>query len=276
VPCFVNAPLRPCRRRGDEDKGERGFTAHLGWLGQWRCCTRVGNFTVLLERLPQKSKDDEEAPGGGSGGSGEEGGGKGGGGGGGERRAAPRRELWLVMGPYWPFCLVLTTSLVVSIPAGLALLLWGVYGPHTWVLQTLLALAGITLMALALVACRDPGILPHYGEEPRESVAAREAAAAAAAARGNGRYRPSRGDQWVYNDQMAAWRPRGAVYDHDVNACVLGFDHVCPFTGTAIGRNNLCAFYVFTGGVQVLIWFAIGVGFYGVYRIAKYGYSPPF
>ena len=55
-----------------------------------------------------------------------------------------------------------------------------------------------------------------------------------------------------------------------------GFDHVCPFTGTAIGRNNLCAFYVFTGSVQVLIWYAIGVGIYGVYRMAVDGYTPPF
>ena len=171
VPCFSNAPLKCFRRRGDaEARGDmRGFECRpfpcggpLGtWLGTWRCCTRAGNFTVLLERLPQKTKaeyskvhkPDPTPGGGGSDGTGLDLiGARNGGGGGAE--AAPR-ELWLVVGPYWPFCLALTTSLVVTIPAGLSLLLWGVV--HSGVLLALLAVAGITLLSLGLTACRDPG-----------------------------------------------------------------------------------------------------------------------
>ena len=53
-------------------------------------------------------------------------------------------------------------------------------------------------------------------------MAARERTEATSAA-GVERSRAARRDaRWLYNDQMSAWRPRGAVYDHDVNACVLG------------------------------------------------------
>lgn len=271
VPCFSNAPLMCFRRRGDEERGIRGFEFRMGWLGTWRCCSRVGNFTVLLERLPLKSKTDADA-------SSEKGDGGRDACGCGHNRlprggedGAMERELWCLVGPYWPFCLVLTTNLIVIVPCGLALLFWSVI--HIGALLFLLGLAGCVLAALAFTACRDPGILPHYTEEPSESVAARE--------EGSGRTgrHTSGGRQrwgWAYNDQISSWRPRGAVYDGDVNACIIGFDHVCPFTGTAIGRNNLTAFYFFTGGVNVLIWYAVGLGLYGVYKVATEGYTAPF
>ena len=51
---------------------------------------------------------------------------------------------------------------------------------------------------------------------------------------------------------------------------------MCPFTGTAIGENNIRFFYCFVVCVQVLVYVAIGVAGYGLWVIAQEGYTPPF
>lgn len=57
---------------------------------------------------------------------------------------------------------------------------------------------------------------------------------------------------------------------------VRGFDHVCPFTGTAIGESNLKCFYCFVGLVQALIYITIGIFGVGMYTIYARGhYNPP-
>ena len=50
---------------------------------------------------------------------------------------------------------------------------------------------------------------------------------------------------------------------------------MCPFTGTAIGENNLKCFYAFVFSVQFLIYMSIGIGAYGLYVTASEGYSAP-
>ena len=196
IPCFVSGPClvdKPCTVPDL-------CTATKG--GQWRCCSSVGNFTVLLERLvPRHHLQSGVAAdatatghqgGGGSGVNGstavptdeesgtdeddgdqqeergaaekedddddddEEG----------QRRSqpplSPRRELWLVMGPYWPFCLAMTTSLSVLIPLAIAVFFWKVL--PGFVVGVELAGCCITLLVLSSVACRDPGLVPHFAE----------------------------------------------------------------------------------------------------------------
>jgi hypothetical protein len=196
LPCFVNGPFlvdKPCTVP-DLCTATKGV--------QWRCCSSAGNFTVLLERLVPRHRlqsgvaADATATGhqggGGSGANGstavptdeesgtdeddgdqqeergaaekeedddnddEEG----------QRRSqpplSPRRELWLVMGPYWPFCLAMTTSLSVLIPFAIAVFFWKVL--PGFVVGAELAGCCITLLALSSVACRDPGLVPHFAE----------------------------------------------------------------------------------------------------------------
>jgi len=58
---------------------------------------------------------------------------------------------------------------------------------------------------------------------------------------------------WRWNDQARTFRPPGAVYDEDLGLIVVGFDHVCPWTGTGIGEKNICAFHTFVTTLCVCI-----------------------
>ena len=82
-------------------------------------------------------------------------------------------------------------------------------------------------VSLFYTGCRDPGILPRMREPPA--------------------------DNWRWNDQAQTFRPPGAVYDSECGAVVEEFDHVCPWTGTAIGRGNMPCFKVFVSGICVMI-----------------------
>jgi hypothetical protein len=242
VPCFTNAPLK-CFR----GYCPRIFTCYGN---RFRVCSRAGNFTVLLERLiPQSgysavkpmesvaAENDDELL---------------------RPYQPPKRELWLVMGPYWPFCLTLTTSLIILIPALIILILWYVL-PYREILYAFMGMTVLTLCALASVACRDPGLVPHYSDEPEESKNA------------PANVRPS--NKWIFNDLTSSWRPRGAVYDKDVNAVIDHFDHVCPFTGTAIGGNNIQCFYGFVAMINILTCCAVLVGGVGLYYFSKAGWT---
>lgn len=163
---------------------------------RFRCCSLVGNFTVLLERLIGPTH-------------------------------APRRELWLVAGPYLPLRASTTTALMVLFPL-LVLVLFRIVLPQA-ALLSFLGFSLIALAALAAVACSDPGLMAHVAVEPPESVACE-----------------SRSGKWVYSDVAKSWRPQKAQYDRNLNAAVKEFDHACAFTGTAIDANNLICFYAFS------------------------------
>ena len=75
--------------------------------------------------------------------------------------------------------------------------------------------------------------------------------------------------------QVDTWRPPGAAFDGDVNTMVRDFDHVCPFTGTAIGGNNMKPFVTFTVMIQILIYYTIFVVAFGFWTTVTKGYKPP-
>jgi palmitoyltransferase ZDHHC9/14/18 len=145
---------------------------------------------------------------------------------------------------------------MVVIPLLLLVLFWSVIPRPA--LLAYLGLTVVALIALATVACRDPGLVEHIPFEPPESVNT-----------------TNRRGKWVYNDVTESWRPRGAQYDRDINAVVREFDHVCPFTGTAIGGNNLTCFYAFVVAVQLLIYTSLGFLAWGVWIVHSDGYTPP-
>jgi hypothetical protein len=198
----------------------------------WRCggtslrsCSRIGNFTVLLERLAVQPPDADGA------------------------LAVTRRYPILLLGPYWPCCVMFTTVLVTTIPAILVLVFWSVL--PRWMTGIFMAVAGIALVALSSVACRNPGLVEIIHEEPQ-------------------------GQGFVYNDVTRSWRPQGTRYSGQVNALVRDFDHVCPFTGTAIGAGNMISFLSFQISVSSLIYLAVGYLALGLYYTATQGYAPPF
>ena len=87
------------------------------------------------------------------------------------------------------------------------------------------------MISLANVACQDPGIMYRHGEPP-----------------------PGQEDVWRWSDQALTYRPAHAKFDPECQVVVEDFDHTCPWTGTAIGKNNMPwfrRFLVFTLAVLV-------------------------
>ena len=91
------------------------------------------------------------------------------------------------------------------------------------------------LSVLFCVSCRDPGLM--------ERVIDEEAAE-------NG---------WFWNEQVGSYRPAGAMYCRECKALVHDYDHVCPWTGTAIGKGNMKSFKMFVFSVNVLCYLSIGL-----------------
>eukprot|EP00986_Skeletonema_menzelii_P012504 scaffold6916_cov143-Skeletonema_menzelii.AAC.14 len=47
---------------------------------------------------------------------------------------------------------------------------------------------------------------------------------------------------WFWNEQVGSYRPAGAMYCREGKVLIKDFDHVCPWTGTAIGHGNMLPF----------------------------------
>jgi DHHC palmitoyltransferase len=43
---------------------------------------------------------------------------------------------------------------------------------------------------------------------------------------------------WFWNEQVASFRPPGALYCRECGVLVQDYDHLCPWTGTGIGRDK--------------------------------------
>lgn len=235
VPCFMNTPIKWFR----VNEGDSACYESCGY----RCCFRLGNFTVLCEKQTMKESVHRSGslPL--------------------HMGMASRRVPVLMVGPFWPFCLVVTVAPTVLIPVLIFIVFWQVV--HIAIMLVLAALTITSLLSLACVACRDPGILRLTRTEPPESLDAKQK-----------KDRARRLDSWTWNDQAQTWRPSGAVYDKDVNVVIQKFDHVCPFTGTAIGAGNLRSFNLFTISIQILLYYAIFVAGYSIYRARVDGYAP--
>jgi hypothetical protein len=114
-------------------------------------------------------------------------------------------------------------TLCLTIPFFVALSAWTAYSrlPNhslavmvTWTICQ----AGL-FVSLANVACRDPGIMYRHAVPP-----------------------PGQEDLWRWSDQALTYRPAHAKFDPECQIVVEEFDHTCPWTGTAIGKNNMLWF----------------------------------
>ena len=140
-----------------------------------------------------------------------------------------RPKLYCVLGPYWPFLLIVTLPLIIGISAFVAVsrlpncstpirIVWAVS-------------SGLMVLSLFFTACMDPGILLRHSTAPDES--------------------------WVWSDQALSYRPRNALYDPECAVVLEHFDHVCPWTGTAIAKKNMKWFWLFV--VSVLVSFVVDI-----------------
>lgn len=93
----------------------------------------------------------------------------------------------------------------------------------------------VTLLALFFVSCRDPGLLERVTDEEA----------------GEG--------GWFWNEQVGSFRPPGAMYCRECKALIQDYDHLCPWTGTGVGKNNMLAFKVFVVMVNILCYTSIAL-----------------
>ena len=150
----------------------------------------------------------------------------------------------VIAGPCWPFCTFITVPLIVVL-SGLVCY-FVVFnrdsGLPWWFAFIYVPILAITLCALFCVSCRDPGLL--------ERVADEEAGQ-------NG---------WFWNEQVRSFRPPGAMYCRECKALIQDYDHLCPWTGTGIGKGNMLAFKVFVVMVNLLCYTSIALVAYMLLR----------
>lgn len=112
---------------------------------------------------------------------------------------AKRPKLLWVVGPYWPMNLFVTYPLIIGISC------WtffkAVIDMHIIIIIVWSVCTFLMIFSLAMVACRNPGILYRYPERPPDA------------------------EDWRWNDQSRTYRPPKARFDPECQVVVEGFDH---------------------------------------------------
>ena len=120
-------------------------------------------------------------------------------------------QLKLVLGPFWYVPLFFTIPILVG---GSGAVMY-ITISNIQLVFAILWIAAVSTLLIALVLCSttDPGILYRYNHAPDDS--------------------------WVWSDQALTYRPPGAKYDSFCGVVLEKYDHVCPWTGTAIAKRNM-------------------------------------
>ena len=116
-----------------------------------------------------------------------------------------RPKLRWVMGPYWPVNIFITFPLIFGVSG------WTFYRA-IWLGTTDLGmtqrvtiiimwsiLTALMIVSLAMISCRDPGVLYRHLQPPNED--------------------------WRWNDQAMTYRPSSARFDRECQVVIEGFDH---------------------------------------------------
>jgi len=146
----------------------------------------------------------------------------------------------IMAGPCWPFCTFVTLPLILGLSGLVAyfVILKDDGGMPKWFAYIYLPLVAITLISLFGVSCQDPGLLVRVTDEE--------------AGQGG----------WLWNEQVGSFRPQDALYCRECKAVIQDFDHLCPWTGTGIGKGNMFAFKAFVLFVNILCYTSLGVTAY--------------
>mmetsp|Transcript_10681 Transcript_10681/g.25707 ORF Transcript_10681/g.25707 Transcript_10681/m.25707 type:complete len:335 (+) Transcript_10681:87-1091(+) len=152
------------------------------------------------------------------------------------RKARPKL-LW-VMGPYWTVNLCITFPLIFGISG------WICYqriaGSNSVVMITWSIGTFLMVFSLCMISCRNPGILYRHSQIPSTVE-----------------------EDWRWNDQARTYRPASARFDSECQVVVEGFDHTCPWTGTAIGSKNMFWFKIFVCMIPIMLVYTFIVAAFG-------------
>jgi hypothetical protein len=113
------------------------------------------------------------------------------------RRKRPR--LLCVVGPYWPVNIFLTYPLIFIVSFWTAWM--RVVDANIAIIVTWSFCTFLLVFSLAMVACRDPGILYRHSQRPPDA------------------------EDWRWNDQSRTFRPPNARFDPECQVVVESFDH---------------------------------------------------
>mmetsp|Transcript_15306 Transcript_15306/g.31399 ORF Transcript_15306/g.31399 Transcript_15306/m.31399 type:complete len:317 (+) Transcript_15306:149-1099(+) len=147
-------------------------------------------------------------------------------------RQKKRPKLLWVVGPYWTVNIFITFPLIIGVSS------WICYQKVvdsnvaviiTWSIGTF-----FMVFSLCMISCRNPGILYRHSQIPGTTE-----------------------EEWRWNDQARTYRPASSRFDTECQVVVEGFDHTCPWTGTAIGSRNMFWFKVFVFMVPVMLVYTI-------------------
>lgn len=144
----------------------------------------------------------------------------------------------LMAGPCWPFCMFVTVPMILGISALVVyfLILDDSFANLPWWLVVIYVPAVcVVLLLLFCVSCRDPGLMERVTDEE--------------AGQGG----------WFWNEQVGSYRPPGALYCRECGVLIQEYDHLCPWTGTGIGKSNMWAFKSFVVSVNLLCYLSIGI-----------------
>lgn len=226
----ANGPNRRCCSDAAEPEMDPtcGCLYYSGHVCGWLNAGRVGNMVILKESHVMVDEITQDA----ESGDGEV-----------VSRKVSKRQIDLIVGPYWPMMMFVTYPLILGV-SGLTAFK-AIFVPNFNILLVVVWSSFTFGLCFSLfsVAFRDPGILPKYKEIPN-----------AADEGGDTR---SKKTSWRWIDSAQSYAPRGASYDPDCAVIVEEFDHTCPWTGTAIGKNNMLAFQCFIGFLFACLIFDI-------------------
>jgi len=142
---------------------------------------------------------------------------------------------FVVAGPCWPFCSFFTVPLIGGLSS--LVLYFCIIDESTpvpfWAAYLYCPLIALTLASLFMVSCRDPGMMERISEDEESSGA------------------------FLWNEQVASYRPPDALYCRECKVLIEDYDHLCPWTGTGIGKKNMCAFKAFVVLVNLLCYGSI-------------------
>lgn len=142
-------------------------------------------------------------------------------------------EIIIVAGPFWFVTLFITIPLIVGISCVLFFRYIRCYD-NLWFELVWGLLLALLLFCLLMASLSNPGILPRHLEPPEDAT-----------------------DDWTWNDQALTYRPSHAKYDPMCGVVVEGFDHTCPWVGTAIGARNMKWFKAFLLMIAVCLAYQI-------------------
>lgn len=144
-----------------------------------------------------------------------------------KKKKVSRKKIDLIVGPFWPMLIFVTYPLIFGVSLWTAVR--ALPGKSLFFIGVWCLLSGGLVVALFNTGFRDPGIMLRKRSKPSDDASVKN----------------NRRMMWRWSDNGQTWKPRHAVYDPDCACVIEGFDHTCPWTGTAIGKKNMVPFQCF-------------------------------